>query len=132
MRLDGLLNRISDADISSVSLADPHCEVHNVSFLTTGDDNQLREDVLYFCDSELLPLHVCDARLFKASVSCMANPSVTCAARPPRTAPLGLCKLTTGYTIRPPNIGRRPLPRARRKEEALFTVHPYVRECAHG
>lgn len=68
MRLDGLLNRIPDADISSVSLADPHCEVHNVSFLTTGDDNQLREDVLYFCDSELLPLHACDARLFNCIV----------------------------------------------------------------
>ena len=68
MRLGDLLTRLPEENISDTMLADPDCEVYNVSFLTGEAAHTPRGDVLYFSDSVLLPKAVPDCRLFSCVV----------------------------------------------------------------
>ena len=68
MRLEDLLRRLPESSVGGISLADPDCEVNNVSFLTHDASEAPRSDVLYFCDAVLLPSRVADSRLFNCIV----------------------------------------------------------------
>ncbi len=68
MRLEDLLARLPKDTVSRVSLADPDCDLYNVSFLTEEACKTPRGDVLYFSDSVLLPTKVCDAAQFSCVI----------------------------------------------------------------
>ena len=68
MRLDDLLTRLPEGTVDRISLADPACDVYNISFLTEEACLVPHSDVLYFTDSELLPECVPDNRQFSCVV----------------------------------------------------------------
>ncbi|MBP3893147.1 MAG: helix-turn-helix domain-containing protein [Atopobiaceae bacterium] len=68
MRLDELISRLPEDAVSSLSLADPACDIYNLSFLTSEASKVPRGDVLYFTDSELLPKAIPDSRQFSCVI----------------------------------------------------------------
>ena len=68
MRLDELLSRLPEESVASLSLADPACDIYNLSFLTNGACERPRGDVLYFTDSELLPKEIPNSRHFSCVI----------------------------------------------------------------
>ena len=82
MRLDELLKRLPPRSVGELSLSDPGCEVHNVSFLTRDATGSPGSDVLYFGDVELLPDHVTDSHLFNCIVIDRGDVDVELAGKP--------------------------------------------------
>lgn len=68
MKLEELLERFPEGTVSATSLSDPECLVHSVSFLTSSDSRDLRGDVLYFGDSELLPSSIPENQQFSCII----------------------------------------------------------------
>lgn len=67
MKLSELIERLPVGSVDHTMLSDPECDLYNLAFLTSCPPEELRGDVLYFSDSELLPDHVCEC----TSLSCV-------------------------------------------------------------
>ncbi len=68
MQLANLIERLPERSVARSSLADPHCDVYNVAFLTDVFTESPRGDVLYFCDSILLPASVPETTYFNCII----------------------------------------------------------------
>ena len=64
MVIKELIDLLPGEDIAALSLQDPDCEVFNIAFLTEQTAEGLRDDVLYFGDSVLMPDAVPDCTHF--------------------------------------------------------------------
>ena len=95
MRLDELLSRLPEESVASLSLADPACDVYNLSFLTNEACQLPRGDVLYFTDSELLPKQIPSSRHFSCVIVDGAPAPDTLAGQPN----VNLCWLEQGANL---------------------------------
>lgn len=82
MRLEDLIARLPEGTVSRISLADPDCDLYNVSFLTEEACQAPRGDVLYFSDSVLLPAKICDAAQFSCIIIDGSDEKIALEAQP--------------------------------------------------
>lgn len=68
MRLEELLARLPEGSVTRTSLSDVDCDIYNISFFTDQSMSAYRSDVLYFTDSELLPVEVPDHCYFNCII----------------------------------------------------------------
>ena len=95
MRLDDLLARLPEGAVASLSLADPACDIYNLSFLTNEACQVPRGDVLYFTDSELLPDEIPDSSQFSCVIVDGAESPAALTAQPN----VNLCWLAQGANL---------------------------------
>lgn len=68
MKLEDLIARLPKESVARTMLSDAECEVTNVSFLTSWDARNLHGDVLYFCDSTMLPQSIGGDKAFNCVI----------------------------------------------------------------